>query len=106
MPDSVPIFIKKLSDATGLKQAALAKEIGVSQGTISKWLAGTQSPNKKQWDKVIEFMHKTAKARPLLARMPDFSLDAILQPYEVSVKISAFSIVESFLKTVPQPRRK
>lgn len=38
---------------TRMKQAELAKKASVSQGTISKWLSGAQSPNKRQWDAVL-----------------------------------------------------
>jgi transcriptional regulator with XRE-family HTH domain len=34
-------------------QSELAKKLKVSQGTVSKWLSGEHTPNKKQWDSVL-----------------------------------------------------
>lgn len=45
-------ILNEIAKATGWKQTALGKKIGVSQATISKWLAGSQSPNTAQWDNV------------------------------------------------------
>lgn len=38
---------------TEMKQGSFAKAVGVSQGTISKWISEQQSPNKRQWDAVL-----------------------------------------------------
>src|SRR4051812_22064292 len=46
--------VPRILEATGWTQKDFAKKIAVSQGTISKWMNETQSPNTKQWDKVLE----------------------------------------------------
>lgn len=52
----VPDVLRQVLDVTGLNQATLAKKISVSQGTISKWLSDQVSPNKTQWDAVLELI--------------------------------------------------
>ena len=54
--------IKETMDWT---QTTLAKKIGVSQGTISKWGSGEQSPNKTQWDPVLALIRKEPKLERL-----------------------------------------
>lgn len=75
--DDVEKVLRELLARPGMTQARLARDIGVSQGTISKWLSGTQSPNKKQWDAVVAIAegHKRAAeakrpAPPTLVQVP------------------------------------
>lgn len=63
-------IIREAMEATGLKQAQLARKVGVGQGTISKWIAGTQYPNKRQWDAVETFLAGLPETRHLI-RVPD-----------------------------------
>lgn len=51
---------------TDLTQAQLARALGVSQGTISKWVSDLQSPNKRQWDAVEELMTRDPRLRHLI----------------------------------------
>lgn len=55
----VPTIIQELLDLLGEPQWKLGKRLGVSQGTVSKWLRGEQDPTKSQWDKVSELYAKT-----------------------------------------------
>lgn len=50
--------LREIAEATGWKQHQMAKAFEVRQGTISKWMAGTHSPNKTQWDRVIALIRK------------------------------------------------
>jgi transcriptional regulator with XRE-family HTH domain len=50
--------VPKILEATGWTQKDFAKKIAVSQGTISKWMNETQSPNTKQWDKVLDLIRR------------------------------------------------
>lgn len=58
--DDVPSVLGALVEREG-GQAKLAKKLGVSQGSVSKWLSGTQSPNKRQWDAVVALAAKFPK---------------------------------------------
>lgn len=64
---NVPQILREALDLTGLKQAQFAGRIGVSQGTISKWMAEAVSPNKKQWDDVTRFLAKNQRTRHLVS---------------------------------------
>lgn len=48
----VPTIIAELLQLVGGPQHRLAKRLGVTQSTISKWLRGERGPTKAQWDKV------------------------------------------------------
>lgn len=52
----VPEVVRQVLELTGLNQGEFAREAGVAQGTISKWLSGQQSPNKRQWDAVLDLI--------------------------------------------------
>lgn len=54
-------ILREVIEATGWKQAVMAAAFGVGQGTISKWMAGTHSPNKTQWDRVVAVIQKDAR---------------------------------------------
>ncbi len=62
----VPEIIREVLDVTGLTQGELAKEVGASQGTISKWISEIQSPNKTQWDGVLSFIAGDSRTVHLL----------------------------------------
>lgn len=38
--------IKAIMERRGMTQAAMARYLGVPQGTMGNWLAGTRAPNK------------------------------------------------------------
>lgn len=61
----VPALLHAVREATGLKQAELAKKIGVSQGTVSKWESEQVSPNKKQWDALLSFVRRSSRTQHL-----------------------------------------
>ena len=61
----VPDVLRQILDLTGVNQNTLAKRVGVSQGTVSKWIAEAQSPNKTQWDNVLDVI----AADPRLAHL-------------------------------------
>jgi repressor LexA len=61
--------LRRIEDEGDLTQKVLAKKIGSSQGTISKWASGKQSPNKAKWDKVLDLIRKEPKLRALKADM-------------------------------------
>lgn len=58
--------LHRINEAMGWTQSQLAKKISVSQGTISKWNSGQQSPNKLQWDRVIALIRKESLLEQLL----------------------------------------
>jgi repressor LexA len=53
--------VPKILEATGWTQKDFAKKIAVSQGTISKWMNETQSPNTKQWDRVLDLIKRDGR---------------------------------------------
>lgn len=53
MDADVPKIVQELMRVARIGQAKFAKAVKVSQGTVSKWISGKQSPNKTQWDRVI-----------------------------------------------------
>lgn len=53
---NVRALLHEVRELTGLRQVQIAKKIGVSQGTVSKWLSEQQSPNKRQWDAFLELI--------------------------------------------------
>lgn len=103
MAVSVPEFVQKVLDASGLTQTDLGRKTGIGQGTISKWLAGTQSPNLVKWEKLLAFVAKTRTTKHLVAVAPDLSLDAMVAPYGAAAEVGARLLLEAYLKTLPQP---
>lgn len=67
----VPELLQNIREATGLKQADLARKIGVSQGTVSKWAADQVSPNKRQWDTLLDFVRSDPRTRHLVDAEPE-----------------------------------
>jgi repressor LexA len=72
--------VPRILEATGWTQKDLAKKIGVSQGTISKWMNETQSPNTKQWDGVLELIRRDGRLTELAQELePAASADVVGQ---------------------------
>lgn len=103
MAASVPEFIKKVLDASGLRQAAFAKKVRVSQGTISRWLNGKQMPNLKQWERVLSYVRQHKDTSHLVQDAPALSLDALVEPYGPEEKARIRGMVEGYLRTIPSP---
>jgi SOS-response transcriptional repressor LexA len=66
MGAEVPKILRKFFAETQLGQSEFARLVGVSQGTVSKWLSGSQSPNKKQWDAVEKLIRDNPKTASIL----------------------------------------
>lgn len=113
----VPSFLRETLEEAKLTQAQLSKKIGVSQGTISKWINEGHAPNKRQWDAVLKFASRYPRLRamvkdgiqqsfvPLMGRVgggaeiePDFEqvppdgLDQIELPFPVRGDVVAFRV--------------
>jgi transcriptional regulator with XRE-family HTH domain len=95
--------MRKLMVATGLKQAQLARKIGISQTTVSNWIRNKQSPVLTQWEKVLTFVASDEKSQHLLARAPSVSIDGMVAPYDLHAKNTAATLVEAYLRTVKRP---
>lgn len=80
--------LHEISEATGWKQKALASRLKVSQGTISKWISGQQSPNKQQWDRVLQLIRKDPRLEQLLRQIEPPGVVPVMG------KIGAGSIIE------------
>ena len=61
--------LQHIKDGMGWTQSGLADRLGVSQSTISKWNSNQQSPNKSQWDRVLELVRREPKLERLLAEV-------------------------------------
>lgn len=48
--------LKKMLKQTGLKQNHLAKIMGVHQNQVSRWLRGKQSPQGKNYKRLMEIL--------------------------------------------------
>lgn len=85
-------ILDEIMETLKWKQGALAKKIGVSQGTISKWRSGDQSPVKRQWDEVESLIRK----EPRLAHLSHLIPKTDEEPAEVAVmgKIGAGAVIE------------
>ncbi|MGY4614797.1 phage repressor protein C with HTH and peptisase S24 domain [Bradyrhizobium sp. USDA 4472] len=72
--------VPRILEATGWTQQEFAKKIEVSQGTISKWMNETQSPNTKQWDRVLELIRRDGRLTDLAQELePAASADVVGQ---------------------------
>lgn len=111
---NVPDILRNALQLTDWKQKGLAQRAGVSQGTVSKWLSESQSPNKKEWDRFIEALRKDKRTRhlaegamtssvpimgyigagaviePEYEQVPEGGLDPIDLPFAVPSEIVAF----------------
>lgn len=66
MEVGVSKIVVELIKVARLNQVKFAKAVKVSQGTVSKWISGEQSPNKTQWDRVTELALNYPEMRPLV----------------------------------------
>lgn len=85
----VPALIRAALTATELTQAQFAREAGVSQGSVSKWLNGRESPTVKQWDKVEGFLRKHPKAGHLVREIREYRLDDLPDDAQFPAGISS-----------------
>lgn len=85
-------ILDDIMDSLDLKQGELAKKINVSQGTISKWRSGAQSPNTRQWEHVENLIRKNSKLTHLRHLIPQAAEDPASIP--VMGKIGAGSAIE------------
>lgn len=53
--DMFRIKLKELRESKGLSQAALAKELHITQGAIGNWESGTREPNIEMINKLSEY---------------------------------------------------
>ena len=92
-PMHLPSVIKELLELAGPQQWRLAKKLGVAQGTISKWLSGTQQPTKPQWDRIERLYFELKGWR--------FSLDEKIAPYDEATQQRIHDVVDSILQMLP-----
>jgi transcriptional regulator with XRE-family HTH domain len=97
VPDHVPTVLRELMQSTGWTQGQLAAQVEVSQGTISKWLAGTQDPRKTEWDRV--------KALYVELKVED-SIDAKVRPYGPETRRVVDDMVVNYLSKLPRPPKR
>lgn len=85
-------ILDEIMSALALKQGTLAKKIDVSQGTISKWKSGTQSPNLNQWAPVEALIRKNPKLAHLRYLIPQGPTEPVNIP--VMGRIGAGAVIE------------
>jgi len=49
-------MLREIVKSKGVKQCYLAKRIGVSSVTVSNWMTGKTSPNRKHLEKMSEVL--------------------------------------------------
>jgi phage repressor protein C with HTH and peptisase S24 domain len=69
-------IIRQALEALNLKQAQFAKKVGVGQGTISKWMSNSESPNKRRWDAVEAYL-SSQKTTQHLVQAPKANVVAV-----------------------------
>lgn len=94
----LPSVIKELLELTDLPQHKLAKRLGTSQGSISRWLTGKHEPTKAQWDRIYSLYSELKGWR--------HSIDAKIAPYDQGIQDDIHEIVDRILKNVPPSRRR
>lgn len=57
-PADFPKFLRSWRKSKNLRQTQLARLLGVSQGTISKWESGVEPPSGFKIDDIVEFLTK------------------------------------------------
>lgn len=97
MADDVQQLVRDVMAATGFNQSELAHHADVSQGTISKWLAGGHTPNKARWDRFVAWGSKNKKTAHLFA-----TIDAKLAGYDADVKKGALAVLQAYLDNLPR----
>lgn len=95
-PKHVPSVLHELLTLTGWPQWKLGKALGVSQGTISKWLSEQNEPTKSQWDAILALYceHKGWVV----------SIDDKLAQYDAETQRQVHDIVDRILKIAPPSR--
>lgn len=66
----VPSIVRQVLEVSGLTQTQLGKKVGVSQGTISRWISGGHSPNTEQWERLVTFANRFPKLRAIVKGYP------------------------------------
>ena len=54
-------MLKEILKSKGMKQVYLAQRMGVSVVTVSNWVKGKSTPNKKHLEKLCEILGVTPK---------------------------------------------
>jgi phage-related minor tail protein len=88
--------IQKMMDLTGLKQIALSKKIGISQGTLNRWLNRVNVPNKTQWDRVMTVWREIQGIK--------LTIDQKIAPYDVDTQLTIHKMLDNYLRLLPPPR--
>jgi predicted XRE-type DNA-binding protein len=102
---TVPQFIDAMLATLKISQTTLAKQIGVTQSTISKWKRGEHNIKKTEWDKLITFAGRNEKTKHLVEEAPAINpLDAIVRPYGPEAEAGARILLEAYVKTFPKTR--
>lgn len=94
----LPSVIQELLELTGDTQKQLAKRLGVTQGTIHKWLEKGQQPKKPQWDKIQSLYFELKGWR--------HSLDAKIAPLSTEEQAAIHELVDLWIKNINRPRRR
>jgi hypothetical protein len=85
-----------MMDLTGLKQIALSKKIGISQGTLNRWLNRVNVPNKTQWDRVMTVWREIQGIK--------LTIDQKIAPYDVDTQLTIHKMLDNYLRLLPPPR--
>lgn len=93
-PMQVSPTVRDILETTGWGQAVFAKKIGVSQGTVSKWLSEKQSPNKKEWDEVVGLVRSDPRLAHLRYEVETGSV-------AVGGRVGAGSTIEPDVEQIP-----
>ncbi|WP_081095160.1 helix-turn-helix domain-containing protein [Erythrobacter donghaensis] len=56
----VALALKRFRRLSGTKQSFVASELGITQGTLSRWETGRHAPDNAQRARIIEFLRKYA----------------------------------------------
>lgn len=97
MADDLSTLLQEIMDLSGIKQAALAKRLDVSQSTINRWLRDKCEPSATQVEKVKAEWRKTKGIKLL-------SLDQKIAPYDPDTQSTVHQMVDNYLRALPPPR--
>lgn len=92
----LPDVIQELLTLTGDPQWKLAKKLGTTQPTISKWLRGLNEPSLAQWRRIED----------LYCELKGWSIDRKIAPYDDETRGKIRDLVDHILKNLPPPRRR
>lgn len=120
---NIPATVSKILDVAQLTQSQFAGKVGVSQGTVSKWINEGHSPNTDQWQRVVQFASRYpdlrdlvkglylaggvpvmgyigtgAEITPEFEQVPPEGLEQIDLPFDVSSEIIAFRVKGSSMR--------